>query len=82
MEWLGAVGALAGVVPNIADSFNGTSKAKADAMLVSAKAQQDAVAAQREAQLLNAKANRDMMVYGLIGVGVIVSGFIVYKAVA
>lgn len=89
MEWLGAIGAITGgaaqlgsVVTGVVGAFDGTNKTLAQAQLTSAQAQADAVTAAREQARLNAATTREMMVYGLIGVGVVVVGAIAYRAVA
>lgn len=82
MEWLAAAGALAAPVSNIVDAVTGTGKAKAEAAEAAANAQTAAINAQIEHDRLVAEQNRQTMTYALIGVGVLVAGFIAYRAVA
>lgn len=73
MEWLAA--ALAGPVVGIVDAVTGTGAAKAQAATAAANAQ-------LERDRLAAESTRQVMTYALIGVGVLVAGFVAYKAVA
>lgn len=82
MEWLAAVGALAGPVVGIVDAVTGTGAAKAQAATAAANAQAAATNAQLERDRLAAESTRQVMTYALIGVGVLVAGFVAYKAVA
>ncbi|MVN89374.1 hypothetical protein GO986_21805 [Deinococcus sp. HMF7620] len=82
MEWLGVVGALAGPVTSIVDAFIGTGKAKAEAAEAAALAQAAAYQAQTEQARLSVQTTQQTLMYGDIGVGVLVLGFLAYKAVA
>lgn len=82
MEWLAAVGALAGPVVGIVDAVTGTGAAKAQAATAAANAQAAATNAQLERDRLAAESTRQVMTYALIGVGVLIAGFVAYKAVA
>lgn len=82
MEWLAVVGAVASPVAGIVDALTGTGTAKAEAAEAAANAQTAAYQAQVEAERVQAESQRQMMLYGLIGVGVLVAGAIAYKAVA
>lgn len=82
MDWLAAVGVVANPISNIVDAVTGTGTEKAKAAQAAANAQTAAINAQIEAERFQAESNRQMMLYGLIGVGVVVAGAIAYKAVA
>lgn len=83
MEWLTAIGAIAGPAISLADAFTGTSKAKAEAATAAANAHTAEVMATQMAHEADLKAQADQMhtyaLYGLIAVGLVVGGFLLVK---
>lgn len=86
MDWLGVIGGGFGLIDDLWTSGDeqlaaDSAKAKAEAEKARADADRAAAQAQVQAASLNAQGMRQMAIYGLVGVGVIVAGVIGYQMV-
>ncbi len=84
MEWLTAVGALAGPVVGIADALTGTGTAKANAATAASNAQIAQYQAQaqqaHEDALRQEQQTKTIATYGLVAVALVVGGYLLVKA--